>query len=139
MTIPRRRVSDQGLAALADRVSAVELRQQDAEVRHKANSDKIDAALSIHAANAQQIANQTKLLLAIQEATDRFHTRALPVVERNEALDRGAAMLGRFAEWVEKWGRRVAWIVAVLVAGWIFVAAVVSDWAKALRGFFNHG
>lgn len=102
-------------------------------------SANVSAALTIHASNAQQITDNTRITLDLKEAMQRFEARAMPAIEVTETMQRGATAIGRTVEFVTRWGGRL-WKATIFIgACWIAFKVMTSggSWTEAVKAFFS--
>lgn len=97
----------------------------------------VGAALTIHAANAEQIAANTRITLDIRDAFATFQEKAMPVVALHADLVKGGELVGKFANWLHKWGRIIFRIGITIGAFYVMVVAATSHWADSLRNFIQ--
>lgn len=112
--------------------------------RSQSNQEKIDglaanvgAALTIHAANAEQIAQNTRITIDIRDAFADFQKKAMPVVSLHADLVKGGELVGKLANWLHKWGKIIFRIGVTLGAFYVMIMAATSHWAESLRNFMQ--
>jgi ElaB/YqjD/DUF883 family membrane-anchored ribosome-binding protein len=101
-------------------------------------SSNVASALTIHASNASQIADNTRITLDLKTSLDKFQERAMPAIEVTETMQRGATAIGKTIEFIARWGRRV-WRIALTVAGLWLAAKILTaggSWSDAIKTFF---
>ena len=127
------------VSELEDKIDKLGVDNAEFSTKLIAVSSSVDAALKIHAANAEQLANNTSITLDIKNGLDRFKARAEPSIVMHENMVRGAELLGRFADFAEKWGKRILWIGIFCASGWLFLTAILhgAKWSDAVREFIN--
>lgn len=99
----------------------------------------IGAALTIHAANAQQLANNTQITIDVSGKLDALNTRISPVLEVTETMGKGAAVFGKVFAFFERWGTRIVRVLVFFGALWLAARLLMSGagWTEAIRIFIG--
>lgn len=122
-----------------ERLRAFGLKFDAIESQGKSTELLIGSIVQSSAATSEQLAANTRITLDIKEGLDRFKARAEPSITLHENMVRGAALVGRFADWAEKWGKRFVHFFVFCGALYLFVRLLLSGagWAEAVRAFIN--
>ena len=102
-------------------------------------SSNVAAALTIHASNATEISNNTRITLDLKTAMETFQTRAMPAIEVTETMQRGATAIGKTIEFITRWGSRI-WRTFLILVGLWFAAKILTaggSWNDAVKAFFS--
>lgn len=99
----------------------------------------VGAALAIHAANAEQIANNTKITLDVSKKLDELDDKVMPVVHITQSMTKGAAAFGKMITFFERWGARIVRIFIFFCALWLGAKVLMSGagWTEAIRIFIG--
>lgn len=138
--VERLAVVEERIAALDERARSNAERIEKIETSSERLANDMSAQRTLLSANTLAVENNTEITLRAERGFDRFKARVEPLIQINEGMQKGAAMLGKTADFAERWGKRIWHIVAffgaVWAAFWIFFSG--GGLAEAVRAFLTH-